>query len=264
MTRPNKTKALERLWSALNTIPELRHLQSGSPKFMKWKESTLVAISRTFGDNSDHIRGFKSIYFSTPKPFYPTAYKYGLNSAEAKLNSMIEAIKEDWTDDNQTQIPFSTQGKDSPSSNKVFVIHGRDEGTKNTVARYLEQLKLNPVILAEQSNQGHTIIEKFEQHAHVGFAVALLTPDDAGSLQGNTNNLSPRARQNVIFELGFFIGRLDRKCVCALTKGEVEIPLDYAGVAYIPLDHSDGWKMKLFKELQSAGIPVNPKDAFQT
>ena len=256
MAQPPKAKAIERLQMALDAIPELRDLQSGSLKFMEWREGTLGVISRTFGNNSDHIKEFKSINFSPPRPFYPAAYEHGLNSASAKLKSMIEAIKEDWTDDNQTQIPPNAQANDRPSSNKVFVIHGRDDGAKETVARFLAKLGLEPVILHEQANQGRTIIEKFEDHAHVGFAVALLTPDDVGSLQGDTNNFKPRARQNVIFEFGYFIGKLGRRKVCALVKGDVEKPSDYEGVLYIPLDKSGGWNNTLSRELKTAGIPI--------
>ena len=74
MARPPKSKAIERLQRTLDAIPELRDLQSGSPKFMEWREGTLGVISRTFGDNSDHIKGFKSINFPPPRPFYPAAY----------------------------------------------------------------------------------------------------------------------------------------------------------------------------------------------
>ena len=130
---------------------------------------------------------------------------------------MLEEIKEYWDDDTNTSAP-SPSGKISrPDTNKVFVIHGRDTGTRDMVARFLERLKLKPVILSEQSNKGLTIIEKFEKHAEVGFAIALLTPDDTGSLKGAINKPNPRARQNVIFELGFFIGKLGRERVCALT-----------------------------------------------
>ena len=267
MAQPPKSKAIERLQRLLDKILEMKQLSEDSPKFEKWQRDTRVAIGKIFGEASRNVKEFEEIffhpsvsYFDMPDSEFQASYLSGLDSATAMLESMIDEIDEDWPDDSPTQNPSSAQVNDRPSSNEVFVIHGRDEGTKNTVARYLEQLKLHTVILAEQSNQGQTIIEKVEQHAHVGFAVALLTPDDAGSLQTDTNNLSPRARQNVIFELGFFIGRLDRKNVCALTIGEVDIPSDYAGVAYIPLDDSDGWKMKLFKELESAGLPVNPKD----
>ena len=91
-----KSKAIERLRRALDAIPDLRNLQSGSSEFIEWEEKTRVAISRTFGENSDHFRGFKSINFSPPRPFYPTAYEHGLNSASAKLKTMIEEIEEDW------------------------------------------------------------------------------------------------------------------------------------------------------------------------
>ena len=264
MARPPKTKAIERLRRALDIIPELMNLQSDSPEFMEWEEKTRVAISLTFGDNSEHFRGFKGIYFSTPSPFYPIVYERGLNAAKAKLKTMIEQIEEDWDGDNQAQILSSAQANDRPSTKEIFIVHGRDKDTKNTVARFLEKLDLIPVILAEMPGKGRTIIEKFEQHSQVGFAIVLLTPDDAGSLQGDNNNLSPRARQNVIFELGFFIGCLGRKRVCALTKGEVEIPSDYAGIEYIPLDDSGGWQSRLIQELKSAGFNVDANRAFQT
>ena len=91
---------------------------------------------------------------------------------------------------------------------KVFVIHGRDEGIKSTVARFLEKLGLEAIVLHEQANAGRTVIEKFEDFARVGFAVVLLTPDDRGGLQNDGADFKPRARQNVIFELGYFIGKL--------------------------------------------------------
>ena len=89
-----------------------------------------------------------------------------------------------------------------------------------------------------------------------GLAVVLLTPDDEGRLQGGTD-LKPRARQNVIFELGYFAGILGRNRVCALTKGDVEIPSDYDGVIYITLDDSGGWKLRIVKELKAAGFDVD-------
>ncbi|NNJ85391.1 MAG: nucleotide-binding protein, partial [Gammaproteobacteria bacterium] len=102
-----------------------------------------------------------------------------------------------------------------------------------------------------------TIIDKFEQHAaSAEFAIALLTPDDVGTLQGDEKDWKPRARQNVIFELGWFLGRLGRGRVCALKKGDVEKPSDYQGVLYIAMD-SDAWRTRLVKELKSAGFDVD-------
>lgn len=145
--------------------------------------------------------------------------------------------------------------------NKVFVIHGRDEGIKSTVARFLEKLGLEAVVLHEQPNAGRTVIEKFEDFARVGFTVVLLTPDDKGGLQNDEGDLKPRARQNVIFELGYFIGKLGRKRVCALVKEGVEWPSDYNGVLYVSLDNLGAWKMELLRELKEAGYRVDANDA---
>ncbi len=174
---------------------------------------------------------------------------------------MIEEIENYWEDENQEPTSSLTPKNGGTNTNEIFIIHGRDNETKETVARFLSRLALNPVILHEQPNRGRTIIEKFEQHAQVGFAMALLTPDDVGALQEDLDNLKPRARQNVIFEFGYFIGRLGRNHVCALTKGDVEIPSDYDGVIYIPLDDAGGWKIKLVKELKVAGIAVDANRA---
>ena len=274
MARPTKAKALERLRRALDAIPELKQLRYDSPEFEKWQRSTKVSLTNAFGDNSRQAGDFDQIRFTPLERFSydlggfyydlgdDEAYVRGFDSAATLLESLIEEVEEYWDDDDPAQIPSVVQANDRPGSNEVFVIHGRDEGTRETVARFLQTLGLEPVILQEKVNRGRTIIEKFEDHADAQFAVALLTPDDAGSLQGDKNDLKARARQNVIFELGFFIGRLGRKGVCALTKGDVEIPSDYAGVVYIPLDDFAGWKQKLFQELKSAGFQVDANRVF--
>lgn len=170
---------------------------------------------------------------------------------------MIEEVEEYLADEGQPDGEAPPPRADAKHTNDIFIIHGRDDGTKETVARFITTLGLKPIILHEQSNQGRTIIEKFERHAQVGFAVALLTPDDAGALNGEEKALKPRARQNVIFKFGYFMGHLGRHRVCALTKDNVEIPSDYAGVVYIPLDVSGAWKMNLVKELKAAGFTVD-------
>jgi predicted nucleotide-binding protein len=144
-----------------------------------------------------------------------------------------------------------------PQSKKVFVVHGHDNEAKQTVARFLEHLKLEPIVLHEQANEGRTVIEKFEVYADVGFAVVLLTPDDVGALVTARENLTPRARQNVVLELGYFLGKLKRNRVCALYKKGVEIPSDYQGVLYVELDAAGGWTLKLAQELAAAGIPID-------
>jgi len=144
----------------------------------------------------------------------------------------------------------------SETSSRVFVVHGRELGSQETVCRYLEHLGLDPVVLHEQPNEGQTIIEKFERHADVSFAVVLLTPDDVGALAGQVNSLRPRARQNVVLELGYFLGSLGRSRVCALLKDDVEIPSDYDAILYIRLDELGAWRETLKDELRQAGLPI--------
>jgi predicted nucleotide-binding protein len=143
----------------------------------------------------------------------------------------------------------------SQDLSKVFVVHGHDEGAREAVARFLERLGIKAIILHEQVNQGRTVIEKVEAHGNVGFAVILLSPDDEGCLKGGMP--TPRARQNVLLELGYFIGRLGRDRVCALKRGELEIPSDFGGVAYETFDAGGGWKTTLGRELQAAGFDID-------
>ena len=185
----------------------------------------------------------------------------GLRSSATLLKSMIDEIEEYWEEDDKSSDISDTSVRNPADLNKVFVVHGHDEAARETVARFLERLELAPVILHEQPNEGRTIIEKIEDNADVAFAVVLLTPDDMGALAANTDNLKPRARQNVILELGYFIGRLGRERVCALRKDGVETPSDYDGVVYTDLDDAGAWKIGLFKELQAAGFDVDANRA---
>jgi predicted nucleotide-binding protein len=141
-----------------------------------------------------------------------------------------------------------------PSRN-VFVVHGHDDAAREEVARFLSKADFNPVILHEQASGGRTVIEKLEKYADVGFAVVLLTPDDVGSPKDG--KLQPRARQNVVAELFYFIGKLGRERVCAIKKGELETPSDIGGVVYVPLDAGGGWRQKLLRELEAVGYEVD-------
>ena len=128
---------------------------------------------------------------------------------------------------------------------------------KKQTARFLEKLGLVPIILHEQVNNGKTIIEKFEDYADVGFAIILMTPDDMGYLSGEKESIKLRARQNVIFEHGYFIGKLGRHKVTALVKGNIELPTDINGILYVAVDNNGAWKLMLAKEIKNAGYNID-------
>ncbi|MBK0089459.1 TIR domain-containing protein [Erwinia sp. S59] len=145
-----------------------------------------------------------------------------------------------------------------PHKNSVFLVHGHDEGTKHNVARFLEKLGVEPVILQEQINKGMTIIEKFQEFAkRAGFAVVLMTPDDHGYPVSKEELKRHRARQNVILELGYFTALLGREKTMVLVKGDIELPSDVIGVTYERIDEGEGWKMRLARELKAAGFEVS-------
>lgn len=146
------------------------------------------------------------------------------------------------------------------TSNRVFVVHGHDDAVRETVARFLERLGLEAVILNEMVSGGRTVVEKLEHYGDVHFAVVLLTPDDIGASSADPGRTQPRARQNVVMELGYFIGRLGRARVCALHKGSVELPSDILGVVWVSLDSAKGWQLVLAKELKNAGFPIDMND----
>jgi predicted nucleotide-binding protein len=195
---------------------------------------------------------------------YPYHRKERAQPILALLKSFQTEIEELWSDEGiaETVELIGEGDKDEkvgvgPHSSDIFVVHGHDHGRMQAVTRFIEHLKLNPVILHERASKGSTIIEKLEKHANVAFAIILLTPDDVGSIATGQNNLLPRARQNVVLELGYFMGRLGRMRTCALVVEGVELPTDYSGVVYIQIDEKDAWKFELARELRAVGLSID-------
>ena len=171
-----------------------------------------------------------------------------------KLESIIERLVI-IPCDKQEEI-IDTQNS-TQLSNKVFIVHGYDSLMKETTARTLSKLGLDPIILHEQPDGGRTIIEKFEENSsEVGYAIILLTADDEGKAKKEID-MKARARQNVVFEMGYFIGKLGRNKVLLLLENGVEKPGDLDGVVYTPIDANDGWKLKLVKELKACKYNVS-------
>jgi predicted nucleotide-binding protein len=200
--------------------------------------------------------------FADPTPTPPDEIREGVDRgrkrAIALLEGEVHALKESLQYSSASAPAQSTDRPVSPevASDEIFVVHGHDDAAKNEVARFLEKAGLHPVILHEQPNAGRTIIEKFERYGgSAGFAVVILTPDDVGG--PSPAELRARARQNVIGEMFWFAGRLGRQRVCALKKGDIEIPSDFAGVVYTEMDERGAWRTELLKELRAAGYKVD-------
>jgi hypothetical protein len=177
--------------------------------------------------------------------------------ARATTTAFYDLNADDWHEERKWFSASSgVPAVADPASGSVFLVHGRDSQAKNEVALVLARAGLEVTILHEQPNGGRTIVEKFEDHAGAAaFSVVLLTPDDVGGPVGG--QMTPRARQNVVGEMFWFAGKLGRKRVCALLKGDVEIPSDFAGLVYTDMDDRGAWKPDLLRELQTAGYVVD-------
>ena len=260
MVRTSKENALRCLRRASEKASGLPGLGHGNSEFQKWKTATIQDLKRIFGSQSDY-----PVDFDRSLTIYPHEDSgTNVDRAETLLHSWTQQVEEDWPKTARAPDGANADEDMVHESNRVFVIHGHDAAAREAVARCPENLGLQPIILHEQANKGRAIIQKFEDHADVAFAVVLLTADDVGKLKDEKSVLNPRARQNVILELDFFLGKLGRERVCPLVKGDVETPSDYDGVVYTELDDAGAWKMKLVQELKAVGFDVDANRLVRT
>jgi predicted nucleotide-binding protein len=222
----------------------------------KWRSFNLDLLTNSFTDETtrnEYYRSARESFVDTCPSVISVIGIAGVSASVDKQILTLESILERLAFyEEPTARARPTEAKDR---SKIFVVHGHDEGALQAMARSLETVGLQAIVLREQPDQGYTTIEKFEARAsEVGFAVALLTPDDLGGPLAASEQAA-RARQNVIFELGYFVGSLGRGRACLLRKGDVEIPSDLFGVIYTDFDHpAEGWKVKLARELKAAGF----------
>jgi predicted nucleotide-binding protein len=235
-----------------------RQFEQAKQNFEDWDDFNSEFLKQSFNDPENE---YKDSYDNVNQNFI-----YVPKSPAEELKDFIEDVKNKVNNLRQlvsktslikTEISEPVLAVSSTaSSNKVFIVHGHNNEIKVNVARTIEKLGLEAIILHEQANSGKTIIEKFEEYSDVAFAIVLLTDDDLGKSKKD-DNLNNRARQNVILELGYFIGKLSRNKVCPLYTSGVELPSDLLGLLYIELDAEESWKFKLAKELRASGLNVD-------
>lgn len=221
-----------------------------------------MLIRNKFGDDSHYLADLLETKFY----YHPLMWFAGDDFSKEHRESWEEG-KQKWCNLIETMIEeiltFSSDVKSSDTkidpnnkNQRIFIVHGHDNEMVHAAARLVAHLGFEPVILIEQPNQGRTIIEKFEDFSDVPFAIVLFSPDDQGKAVNETD-LKPRPRQNVVFELGFFIGKLGRDKVVVLHKvvENFEMLSDFQGVLFEPF--REGWEFKIAREIKSAGFDVD-------
>lgn len=189
-----------------------------------------------------------------------TIKQHLIGQSDAVLEKLMELldVEDSLSAEEPNLDPPPKADQEPPADGPIFVVHGHDRAALHESVRVLERgTDREVIVLREQANAGRTILEKFEGYAaQASFAVVLLTADDEGGIRSSSDP-RPRGRQNVIFELGFFFGKLGRDRVVVLHEENVEKPSDISGLAYISLDQAGAWKQALARELEAAGISVN-------
>lgn len=241
---------------------QIDEAKKGSPdNFGEWRNRTEVVLRAVFGEDSVTLKKFSSVKY-TPGMYFSGMDTSGYQPAGVRqVIAILESAKLEIEIAEESRDPGPPDAEDGGvASTRVFIVHGQDNARKYELEAYLQKLLADaPVILHQEPNGGRVLIEKFEESAaSVGFAVVLLTADDLGrSAALETGDERPRGRQNVVFELGFFIGLIGRARVAVLFDHGVELPSDISGLVYIPLDDAGAWKGKLASELDHAMIPVD-------
>lgn len=231
------------------------NVSASAPEFRAWKTKTERVLIKLFGKDSYEYENFRKTSFSlscitssTPRSSFITACSHGLKTTKKIFAAYLEEFEEEGSESNEVNII-----KSKHNYSKVFVVHGHDGELRESVARLLEKQNITPVILNEQANQGKTIIEKFENYSDVTCAICLFTSDDQGKANSE-NKYKKRARQNVVFEAGYFIGKLGRENVIVIADENVEIPSDMSGMVY---SSRNEWRFSVLKELRTIGFSID-------
>jgi predicted nucleotide-binding protein len=256
-------KALVRLRELREQANAIDYTWGDSEQLKEWSLGVETSLRRLFGAKSRYISEFQGVWWhpqvfddDTPDSEWQRAFLRGASQSRAIISAAIREA-EDYVAPQESIAGTSNRS----NGRKVFVVHGHDNEMKETVARFLEHLGLEPVILHEQASQGQTVVEKVEAHSDVIFAVVLLSPDDFGAAAAEVGNLQARARQNVLLELGYFIGRLGRPKVLPIVRSKLELPSDVHGIVYVAYD-GDAWKLQLVRELKALHIDIDANKAF--
>lgn len=234
--------------------------QSKRAKWLNWLENSSLRIPtnfeeaksliyhlyRTIAEQGEHGNSIPSEIF-----YHPT-----MDSSIDEFNSQfMDYLQQVLQDIVNANPEIETDKIDKVKGDTVFIIHGQDSELKVEVQLLLTRGGVNNIVLHEQPDKGRTIIDKLvEESYNSHYAIALLSPDD------KLENGNSRARQNVILEIGYFIGRLGKERVRLLKKGDIEIPSDLQGILYENYDKSGAWKIKICKELIAVGIYVDMKE----
>ncbi|MBK8483496.1 MAG: nucleotide-binding protein [Saprospiraceae bacterium] len=242
-------------------IQSQTEFDSNTTKYYKWNDYNSEYLKQSFNNEYNEYKssydkcadwvGFATGFRSNPETPHDKLENHMKTISIklenlAKLVSKAELLKSSVNSSVQTSVE-NIEVLDMTEN--IFIVHGHDDRSKIEVARTIEKLGLNPIILSEQPNEGQTIIEKFELHSNVGYAIVILTADDLGKIKTEKDD-KYRARQNVILEMGYFIGKLGRSKVFLYMNPELNCRVIFMASFILHLMKEVPGNLKLRKNLK--------------
>lgn len=268
--RRNDMKNYDRLKKLYNDIDTLisNRVTSSSPEFTAWRIKAERLLLNMFGKDSIEYREFNNTSFTlmfvtsfTEDYEYVDKCKEDLLRTKAVFEAYLEEMEPEIeiTEESNNTISNDVKKASKADYSKVFIVHGHDGALKHEVARLIEKQGIEAIILSEQANSGATVIEKIERYSNVDAAICLFTADDLGK-EKNEQDLKFRARQNVVFETGYFMAKLRRENVILVSENDVELPSDLQGVMYT---NTSDWKTRVLLELRNIGYGIDFNKLFE-
>lgn len=247
---------IDRLANVISEIDILINMgvNNDNWRFIAWKKKVLILLRDCFGEDSLEYSNFVDISFAPSVIFRDDKEEQFIAECIKGLR-ISKSILEDYLCNFSAGMSLCNKVQENNvfDYSKIFIVHGHDRILLLEVVNLISKQGINPIILSEQTNKGKTIIEKIEQNSTVGAAICLFTPDDSGK-SNNDEQYNNRARQNVVFETGYFYGRLGRDRTIFLMTDNLEIPSDLQGVVYSTKDH---WKNRVLRELEQIGFTID-------
>ena len=283
MIKMNDYGKLEIIYKEIDRLIEM-NATTATQEFQDWKLKAARFLSHYFGMQSIEMEQFRKTQFhpifdyddeskciecckkgleATKRVFETYLDDISTDMLDKAEKSMQQKLKEmrQWQHEDMllANISQRTSMARTKEYKKVFIVHGHDNALKQEVARMVEKQGLEAIILSEQANRGKTIIEKFEENVDVGAAICLFTGDDYGKAKDATSE-NLRARQNVVFEAGYFMGKLGREKVILIADANIEVPSDLQGVVYTS---KNMWQTDVLRELKAIGYKVDFNKLFE-
>jgi predicted nucleotide-binding protein len=234
------------------------------PVFKSWRNDSIRFLQKVFGEESTKAVTFENIEFYYTYLTYDllngvwkehlfnkkNIFEKGLKNAIFYLKNYESEILIDVDIEERGQKNSNKVSHKESHKNNIFIVHGRNDGVKDKVANFISELGIEPIIFNEQINREQTLLEKFEEYSDIEAAIIIFTNEDIGDYNDNSE-YEKKVRQNMIFETGYFLGKLGKKDIIVIAEQNVMLPSFLEGYPCFKMDSEEKWKTDIAKKLKS-------------